>query len=76
MMNRIADNDISGFPGEDCFVNDFACDIHDNNTLAILPDVASLEECRLLCQDTANCSYITHYSEDSSLLITAAFSIL
>ena len=64
-MDRTADLDISGFPGEDCFVNDMACNIQDNNTLAIVPNIGSLPECRMLCRDTIGCSFITKYGGES-----------
>ena len=53
-------NCFSGLPDGLCSVDGLACEMHDN-TIAILPNVPTMEECRLLCQDQDNCNYISHF---------------
>ena len=38
--------------------------MHDN-VLDILPDIASLEQCRVICQDAPSCAFLTHFGSDS-----------
>ena len=54
----------SELPDGECSVDGLACEMHDN-TIAILPNVPTIEECRLLCQDQDNCNYISHFGPGS-----------
>ena len=43
---------ISRFPDGGCSAEGESCEIAEENILAILPDIVTVDECRLLCQDT------------------------
>lgn len=41
-----------------------ACEAHQDNTLGTFLGVASLEECRVMCRDNADCRFLTYYYEE------------
>ena len=48
-----------------CATNNTACSVSQDNLLSTFGDVSSLLECRQLCYDTENCSFITYYGQES-----------
>ena len=49
------------FPAGTCSVEGQACEIHEENLVASLPGVSSVEECRQLCSDDLHCSHFSHF---------------
>ena len=56
---------LGDFPTGTCSVQDQACEIHEDNLLASLPGVASVNQCRQLCLDEQDCSHFSHFGEAS-----------
>ena len=51
-------------PGGVCSVDDQTCEMH-GNVVMIVPNIDTMVECRLICQDEAACRYFTHFGTDS-----------
>ena len=52
-------------PGGSCTAEGQSCKIIEGNILAIIPNILTIDECSLLCQDTQNCSFVTIFGENS-----------
>ena len=48
-----------------CYSNNTACEAHEDNLLDTVGGVLSIEDCRLLCYDNADCGFITYFGMDS-----------
>ena len=51
-------------PNGACAITNRMCEIQEN-IVKIVQEVASLAECRLICQDEPQCGYITYFARDS-----------
>ena len=54
-----------GLPPGTCFMEDNACTVHEDNLVSSFLGIPSKEECRQLCQDTADCGYLSYFGNDS-----------
>lgn len=61
------------FPADTCSVEGQACEIHENNLVASLQEVASVEECRQLCSDDQQCSHYSHFGTASFPIADVCF---
>ena len=63
-----------GFPAGDCSIEMQHC-VFEANNIVDFNQVQTLEECRLLCEDTSECQYFTFYDYNyySSLLSGSCF---
>ena len=51
-----------------CLSNGQACEIHDN-FVSVFPGILTLDQCRLLCTDEAQCVFLTYFGPDNFPLV-------
>ena len=57
---------LAQFTNGTCSLDDYACDIVDDNLVELVNDVSSVDECRQACNDNrASCKYFTYFGPDS-----------
>ena len=52
-------------PQIDCFVDQQECDIRPDNLIQTFLGITSIEECKALCEDEADCTAFTHFGSDN-----------
>merc|ERR1712012_1060318 len=52
---------LKSLPEGGCVAEGQSCGMLEENILSIFPNIPTMDQCNLLCQDTPNCAFATHF---------------
>ena len=56
---------LKSLPEGGCVAEGQSCGMLEENILSIFPNIPTMDQCNLLCRDTPNCTFATHFGSES-----------